>query len=69
MLRYDGATVESNAPPGYYLFRSEAGGAPHVARWRSFGILVDPTHVFTDSGEAWEWFHGQRRKREEASRG
>lgn len=37
MLRYEGATVESNAPDGYYLFRVE-GKEPEVRRWRSFGI-------------------------------
>lgn len=44
MLRYDGATVHSNPPDGFYLFSSELG--PVIDRWRSFGIgtvdLIDP---------------------------
>lgn len=37
MLRYDGSTVECNAPVGFYLFRMEGHG-PHLERWASFGI-------------------------------
>lgn len=40
MLRYDGAVVECNAPPGYYLLSSDNRGAPHRARWHSFGLIV-----------------------------
>lgn len=39
MLRYDGATVQSNPPDGHYLFRIEGGYKhPAVDRWRSFGV-------------------------------
>lgn len=38
MLRYDGATVENNAPDGYWLLSSE--NPPGVARWKSFGITI-----------------------------
>lgn len=39
MLRYDGATVESNPPSGHYLFRIDGGyKQPEVRRWRSFGV-------------------------------
>jgi hypothetical protein len=37
MLRYDGATIECNAPEGWYLFRIEGHG-PHRERWTSFGV-------------------------------
>lgn len=39
MLRYDGATVVSNAPEGTYLFRVE-GHEPEVRRWQSFGVTT-----------------------------
>lgn len=38
MLRYDGATVECNAPAGYYLLA--APNPPAVARWASFGVKL-----------------------------
>lgn len=47
MLRYDGATVQSNPPDGHYLFRiDDPFRQPNVARWASFGVkdvfVVDP---------------------------
>lgn len=42
MLRYDGARVESNPPPGYFLFsitRTDGNEPwPTVRRWESFGV-------------------------------
>lgn len=38
MLRYDGASVEHNAPSGYYLLSNEHG--PELGRWQSFGIDI-----------------------------
>ena len=39
MLRYDGATVESNAPEGKYLLACPH--TPTTERWVSFGLMVD----------------------------
>lgn len=60
MLRYDGSRIESNAPPGYYLFSSDAPRAPHRDRWRSFCIEVGP--AFDSSSEAWEFYHREQRQ-------
>lgn len=42
MLRYDGARVECNAPPGYWLLTKHAKDAapPNEARWKSFMLKV-----------------------------
>jgi hypothetical protein len=49
MLRYDGATIQCNAPLGFYLLRTEGSG-PELGRWRSFGVLIDARLV--DRSEA-----------------
>lgn len=63
LLRYDAARVESNAPPGYYLFSSDGELAgPQVQRLRTYHAeptwqtrtAVDPDY---GRSQAWEHYH------------
>ena len=40
MLRYDGATVECNAPTGFWML-SKPNTPPTRERWASFGIKIE----------------------------
>lgn len=51
MLRFDAATIECNAPPGFYLLSNTHG--PERARWASFGVST--IHgPYRDTGTALE---------------
>jgi hypothetical protein len=62
ILRYDGARVESNSPPGLYLFSSDR--APNLDRLKSYHVQpiwgpVGPAGRDYAAGQAWFWYHEQ----------
>jgi hypothetical protein len=66
LLRYDGAIVESNAPPGYYMFSCDPTyhpRGPQTDRLRSHGVtvavVVGPNSRLFGASQLWEWFHAQ----------